>query len=117
MDVNESKQARKAQGAIMDVHTNSRNDEFTFNVSMESLARLEEDTPPPPNGWSYDLGQRVEHISGIGAVGTVAGRTASFKKNGEFAQEVTVVVLDEAPQGTGNVLYIMAEMLVPEHDD
>jgi hypothetical protein len=82
-----------------------------ITVSDEWLASVEKRGPTPPNGWSFEIGQRVEHIRG-GMPSTVVGRGASTKVSGEFARELAYVQLDETPEGTGDLRTIDANVLV-----
>jgi hypothetical protein len=85
-------------------------DDLTWHMPVEQLADLENHGPIPPNGWSFEIGQRVEHIDG-GWPATVVGRAASTKR-GEFRSEITWIQLDIAPEGTGDLIMMETKSLV-----
>ena len=87
-------------------------DDLTWHMSAEQLADLENHGPTPPTGWSFEIGQRVNHVGG-GWPATVVGRAAGTKStDGSFSREITWIKLDNAPEGTGNLLMMCTESLV-----
>jgi hypothetical protein len=67
---------------------------LTVEYSPDDLAYLENLGPTPPNGWSFEVGQRVHHVVG-GWRATVVGRTAGTKAtDGSFSRELTWIRLD-----------------------
>ena len=82
-----------------------------MTVTSEQLADLENHGPTPPDGWSFELGQRVEHIDG-GWAATVVGRAATTKAtDGSFSSEITWIKLDNPPEGASNLLMMETESL------
>jgi hypothetical protein len=96
----------------MKVHSGNETIKLTMEYTPEDIAYLEKAGPTPPSGWTFEIGQRVEHIDG-GWPATVVGRAAGTKR-GEFSSEITWIQLDNAPEGTGNLIMMRTESLVPE---
>ena len=89
---------------------NTHAEAASITLTAEQLGEYEDHGPTPPNGWSYAIGQRVDHVDG-GWPATVVGRTATSRR-GEFHSEMTWIELDETPEGTGNLRLMATDALV-----
>ena len=79
------------------------------------LAETEAKSPPPPNGYSFKIGERVRHKTsrrenGRELTARVIGRGSAFKPNtGEFSRELAYLEIEDPSPVMEPINAVLAE--------